>query len=202
MESSNIPNRFKITMIKKATLKAVSFLWLGSLTGAGFAFLTRVLLARELGKADFGIFAAALSTVTLLSPLAGFGVQGFWLKIFGQEGAHAVRWLPGSFRFVKLSTGFVVLTLCGWAMWGPHDPITSIILLILSLYIPGQLAIDLVSGKLQLEERYISLALWQLLPHLARMLLVGGVALVNSRLKINAVAYSYSAVAMVFFLPG
>ncbi len=88
--------------VRKA-LVAISLLWFGSLAGAGLAFITQVVLARELTPAGYGVFAAALATVALLAPLAGFGVQGFWLKAFGVEGWGAVRWLTQSFRFVITS---------------------------------------------------------------------------------------------------
>ncbi|MBW6519414.1 MAG: oligosaccharide flippase family protein [Desulfoarculaceae bacterium] len=77
--------------------------------GAGCAFLTQVLLARELGPAAFGAFAAALAMVVLVAPLAGFGVAGFWLKAFGQEGWQAVRWLRASLKYTLLNTLLVLV---------------------------------------------------------------------------------------------
>src|SRR5690606_6755812 len=50
-------------------LKALTLIWAGSLLGAACAFLTQVLLARSLGPVQYGIFAAALATATLLAPL-------------------------------------------------------------------------------------------------------------------------------------
>ncbi len=190
-------------MSKKRAVKVISLLWISSLLGAGCAFLTQVILARQLGPSDFGIFAAALAIITLLAPLAGFGIAGYWLKVFGQEGWYAIRWLPGSFRFTALSTLTVVLLLVGWAMLGPHDAFTSTVLLVLTFYIFGQLAIELVSGKLQLEERYLNLALWQFLPHFLRLFLV--VVLIYATtivLSVKIVAYAYAVVALVIFIVG
>ena len=185
---------------KKAAFKAVSYLWLGSIMGAGCAFLTQVILARGLGPEAFGIFAAALSTVTLLAPLAGFGIAQYWLKAFGQEGWRARRWLPGSFRFIGCSTATVLLLLLVWALWGPHDALSAAILVILSFHVLGQLSVELVSSKLQLEERYLNLAVWQAFPHVSRLLLVMVLAYAATNLiSAQSAAYSYAVVAGVFF---
>jgi O-antigen/teichoic acid export membrane protein len=187
-------------MSKKQAIKTISLLWLGSILGAGCAFLTQVLLARELGPAAFGVFAAALAMVVLISPLASFGVGSFWLKAFGQEGWQAVRWLPSSLKYTLITTFFVLATLFCWAMFGPHDAITRGLLMVLSVYLLGQVAVELVSAKLQLEERYLALALWQFLPHLLRLLLIAMLAFVLVKwLTLNSVAYIYAMVSVSVF---
>ena len=159
-------------MRKKQAAKTISLLWLGSILGGGCAFLTQVLLARELGPATYGLFAAALGMVTLVSPLASFGVGGFWLMVFGQEGWQAVRWLRGSFSFTAITIFLVLVALFSWAVLGPHDETTRGLLLLLSVYVLGQVAVELVSAKLQLEERYLALTMWQFLPNMLRLSLV------------------------------
>lgn len=186
---------------KAAAFRVISFLWLGSIIGAGCAFLTQVILARNLGPEAFGIFAAALSTVTLLTPLAGFGMGQYWLKAFGQEGWRAMRWLPGSFSFIAFSTAAVFLLLLVWALWGPHDVISAGILFVLSFHVLGQISVELVSAKLQLEERYFNLALWQVFPHVGRLFLVVVLAYAATDLfSAQYAAYSYAIVAAVFFV--
>lgn len=151
-------------------IKAITLLWIGSLLGAGFAFLTQMILARTLGPINYGSFAATVTFVTLLTPLAAFGVAPFWLRIFGEEGWVALRWLDSSFRFVAILTIITILMVLLWASIGPHTRDSRYLIYLLSIYILGQVAIELVSAKLQLEERYARLALWQLLPHLLRLL--------------------------------
>ena len=56
-------------------------------------FLTQTLLARELGPAAYGLFASSLVTVTMIAPLAGFGLTQFRLKVYGVEGWAAHRWI-------------------------------------------------------------------------------------------------------------
>lgn len=184
-------------MSRFLSIKIVSLLWLGSVLGAGCAFLTQVLLARGLGPAALGAFVAALGMVTMVAPLASFGVGSFWLKAFGQEGWQAVRWLRGSFKYA-LSTTFLVLTaLLVWAVLGPHDVATRGLLVVLSTYLLGQVAVELVSAKLQLEERYLSLALWQFLPHLLRLLLVSMLVLVMAKLMtLWSIAFAYALISL------
>ena len=182
---------------------AVSLLWFGSLVSAGLTFLTQVVLARELTSAGYGQFAAALATVTLLAPLTGFGVAGLWLKVFGAEGWGAVRWLLSSFRFVMLTTAMALLSLAAWAAWGPNDASMRQLLYLLLPVIVGHLFIQLVSCKLQLEERYRTLAVWQLLPNLARLLLVLMIVLIMvAPLSLNIVAVVYALVALATIIAG
>lgn len=159
-------------MGKLKAVKAISLLWIGSILGAGVAFLIQAILARKLGSESFGLFSSALTTVNLLVPLAGFGVAPFWLKVFGEEGWRAQRWWRGSFQFVVITTLAVLSMLIIWAIWGPHEKQVSILILSLTSYVLGQLSLELVGGKLQLEEKYISLAIWSFIPHLMRLVLV------------------------------
>lgn len=176
-------------------------LWVGSLAGAGLAFLTQVLLARTLGRNDYGAFSAALTSITLVAPLAGLGIAQYWLKAFGQEGWSAMRWLKPSFRFIASSALMLIAGTVVWALCAGHEPLTQNLLLILSLYGIGQLSVELVSSKLQLEERYLHLALWQFLPHFLRCLMVAIAALIVP-VTLSALYYGavFSLVAVVFCL--
>jgi O-antigen/teichoic acid export membrane protein len=184
-------------------IKSVSFLWMGSLLGSGSTFIIYMILARRLGVEQFGVFSSALSTITILSLFAGFGVSQSWLKHFGIEGWNALRWLPSSFRLVSISIAVVLLVLFVWAFFGPHDESTKNVLLVMSFFIIGQMVIELVSVKLQLEEKYLKLALWQLLPNLLRLIFIASVVFVFlSSLDVVDVAYIYAFIAIVFSFIG
>lgn len=159
-------------MVKGKAIKAVSFLWVGSLAGAGLGFLTQVIIARNLHTDDFGAFSSTLAAITLLIPLAGFGLPQFWLKVFGEEGWRAVRWLRKSLFFALLSTALIMCLIVLWAFIGEHSPATKVLFLMLLVFVLGQVAVEIISSKFQLEESYVTLAAWQLLPHLFRFSLV------------------------------
>ena len=190
-------------MGRKTAAKSILLLWVSALSGAGLAFCTQVIVARQMGPSHFGIFSAALATVTLLSPLASFGVAQFWLMVFGREGWGAMRWLKGSFRLLRLNTFLTVVLIIVWALLGPNDDQTKSIMIILSIVVLGQLVLELVGRKLQLEERFDHLALWQLLPHIMRLLPVAVLALLYpANVTPLAVGIIYGATSVILFLVG
>lgn len=153
-------------------LKAVSFLWLGSVAGAGFVFLCQVVLARSMSAGQFGLFVSTVATVTLLTPVAGFGIAQYWLKVFGEHGAKGRLWLPPSLKLVAISTsiclGLVALGVLGFT----ESRTEQLLLLILSVYLVGQVFMELLHSVLQIENRSLQLAVWHLLPGAARFTLV------------------------------
>lgn len=186
---------FKQLRAYKKSSTALIILFAATSLAALLNFGVQVMLARVLGPHQFGAFASALAMVTLVAPLAGFGLGGYWLKVFGKEGRAALRWLPGSFRFLSVSTLLVIAGLFVWALIGPHDKMTATLLMILATVVVGQMALELGSAKLQLEGRYTRLALWQLLPHLLRF--TGVMALV---LTAGAQAFNAPQAAGVFMV--
>ncbi|WP_082190371.1 lipopolysaccharide biosynthesis protein [Frateuria defendens] len=153
----------------RRALAAISMLWIATALGAGMAFLTQALLARELGPADFGLFTSSLATVTMIAPLAGFGLAQFWLKVYGAEGWAAGRWLRPSLRFITATTLLTLASVVLWALTGaPADAAST--LLLLSPVVLGVAAVALISSKLRLEERDHALALWQLTTPGSRLL--------------------------------
>ncbi len=190
-------------MLKQKAFNALALLWLGTLLGAGLAFLIQIILARKLGSEYFGMFSAVLAMVTLVTPLAGFGISQLWLKVFGQEGWNAQKWIKPSFDFVILSTSIVFISLYLWAFVGSHDQLTRSLFLIISFYILGQISVELVSSKLQLEERYLYLAVWQFLPHFMRFVLIAILLFgFNDWASIEEIAFVYAFVAIIFLLVG
>lgn len=190
-------------MSNTRSLKAVSLLWFGSMLGAGCAFFTQVILARVLGPTELGVFASILGVVMLLTSIASFGLSGFWLKIFGQEGWQALRWLSSSVFYAGITTALALFALLLWGVFGPHDGTEEKLFYILSFCLIGQVGLELVSARLQLEERYKYLAIWQLIPHLTRIILLFGLMLcVEQAVTVESVAYLYAVVSTFVFIIG
>lgn len=137
-------------------------LWVATLASAGMVFLTQMILARQLGPAAYGLFASSLAIVTMVAPLAGFGLSQFRLKAYGTEGWKAERWLRPTMRFSLATTLIAMAIVVVWALTFAPDAQTGKALLALLPVIPALLAIDLVGSKLRLEERYTSLSIWQI----------------------------------------
>lgn len=186
--------------MRKAVL-SIMMLCFGTLFSSGLAFLTQVIIARNLGPEQYGDFSSALTLVSLLVPLAGFGVSQWWLKQFGKEGNFAQRFIPVSMRFACFTTVLATMFVVIWALVGPHSNTYRNILYIISLYIAGQSVVELVSSRLQLEEAYFKLTFWQALPHFSRLALVFlYFYLFAGTVEASTVAMAFSAVALVLIV--
>lgn len=181
---------------------ALLLLTISTYSGAALTFLTQVLLARNLSSYDFGAFSAALTIITLVTPIAGFGVSTFWLKAFGEEGWQGLRWIKPSIRFTLLTMGLSVsITLC--VSFLLSDGLTSQILYILIFFIFGQVTVELTSSIYQLEERYKKLAIFQFLPHFIRCtLLLIAILFLDTQLTSYHAAIIYTATASLIILLG
>lgn len=178
----------------RTALGAISMLWVATALGAGMAFLTQALLAHELGPAFYGLFASSLAMVSMIAPLAGFGVSQFWLKVYGGEGWTANRWLRPSLQFLVASTVLTLLIIVGWAFTGaPAD--ARVTLLLLTPVVLATLTATLLGSKLRLEERHQALAVWQLISPGSR-LLVAAMLLVVPTLAVHFVAAGYGVVSL------
>lgn len=186
----------------RKTLKTIILLWFGSLSGAGFAFLTQIILARWLGISEFGAFSSVMATVSLVSPFAAFGVAQLWLKVFGLEGTQAIRWLKSCIKFTVISSLLVFFSLNVWGMVGDHDEITRQLICILSMFVFSQMLLELISSRFQLEGKYFNLAIWQFLPHFFRFFLILSSAFfLPTIFDVVFVGYIYAIVSviMIFF---
>lgn len=173
---------------------AISLLWLATALGAGMTFFTQALLARELGPAEYGLFTSSLAVVTMVAPLAGFGLAQFWLKVYGAEGWTADRWLRPSLRFLAVTTALTMLLIAGWAASGaPADAAATLIILL--PVVLGVLAASLIGTKLRLEERHGALAAWQLATPGSRLLVAIALLLVPT-LAGRFVASGYAVISL------
>ncbi|SIN36451.1 Membrane protein involved in the export of O-antigen and teichoic acid [Micromonospora cremea] len=159
------------------------------------AFLTQVLLARSLPKADFGAFMSVMSLVTLAGPLAIFGVAEFWLQRFGREGSRAFRWVRPSIALVAVTSGLLVVALVGWGLLDRHDAGTGDLRIGLAPIILSLVAMALSGSALQLQGAYGRLAALQLAPQVGRLLVA--VLTLSFGLSALMVALGYALVAAV-----
>ncbi len=177
----------------------VSMLGIATAAGAAMVFLTQALLAREMGPDAYGLFASSLATVTMIAPLAGFGLTQFHLKAYGVEGWGAQRWLKPSLDFITLTTLLAIAIVAGWALMGaPHDG-TRFSLLVLTPVILSVLAVNLVANKLRLENRFGPMALSRMVIPASRLLVAIGLLLVP-HLTNRFVAVSYGLISLLVAL--
>jgi O-antigen/teichoic acid export membrane protein len=159
---------------------------------------TQVFLARALSREHFGAVVTVMSLVTLVGPLALFGVAELWLQRFGREGPRAFRWVRPSLRLVGAGTAVLVVTLLLWGALDRRDPVLAAMRIALSLMIPAQVAMALAGSVLQLRGAYAALAILQLLPQSGRFLVAVAAWLLG--LSVFAVAASFAVVAALTVL--
>lgn len=183
----------------KFALTSLSFLWTGAFIGSGSTFLIYMILARKLGPNLFGIFSNVLAISLIFSLIAGFGISKTWLKLFGSEGWEGRRWIKSSLQFLALTLLSVILMILFLTSIDLNDSLTNELLLLMIFHILGYSLIELVSSKLQLEENYKELALWQLLPNLSRLIIItSGYYLLKLSLGITDVVLIYVFVGILF----
>lgn len=187
----------------KKNIKNISFLWIGSLLGSGSTFLIYIILARKLSTEEFGIFSSALSLLTIFILIGGFGISQFWLKVFGKEGWDAIRWIKPSLQFLFINILFISILISLWSIYGPHnDSYTQNILLIMILFVIGQIIIELVGVKFQLEEKYLKLSIWQLMPNILRLISIFITFEILNNIDIIDISIIYATVSIIFILIG
>ncbi|BCY01817.1 oligosaccharide flippase family protein [Stutzerimonas stutzeri] len=186
--------------IRKA-FRSLSVLWLGALAGAFFAFVTQAMLARALGAYEYGLFSAALATIAIVSPLAGFGVPGFWLRVFGEEGYKAFRWVQPSLLFIILTSSVLFILINIWASQSATTDASRHLVMILSFYIFGQAAVELSIAKAQLVGDYPKVAIWQAAPHFIRLFSIFFIScLLGGKVSGEYIAYCYSILSILIAL--
>jgi O-antigen/teichoic acid export membrane protein len=189
---------------KKDVFKALPFLIIfGATTLAALANVAvQFVLARTLGPNQFGAFCSSLAIVTLIAPLAAFGVGSWWLRVFGEEGYAAQRWVKPSIKFSALTSLAVITLLISWAFLGPHDSLIGPLTALLTGVVFSQVIIDLVSAKFQLEANHVGLAAWTMISHPLR--LVGLLLLVFHvpLLSLFHVAFLYLTISILITLIG
>ena len=178
--------------------KSISGLWIGSLAGSGSTFLVYMILSRNISLDQFGIFGSTIAIANMAIILSGFGISQLWLKIFGKEGWEGVRWISPSIILLMLTTSFSLALLFFWIRLGPHDDITQRVYSIFMFYIIGQVCIQFIYSKLQLEENYRLISVLNFLPNFLRLLLIIIVVYIfKKNIDLHIISYIFSLVGIL-----
>jgi O-antigen/teichoic acid export membrane protein len=153
----------------RAASSAVSALWLASMAAATAGLLSQLLLAPYLGPVDYGVLVTAIATVSLLAPLAGYGIGPAWLRLFGREGSAARRWVRPSLALLALNSLIFVLALTLYALLPFQEPLLRQSLLLLLPFALFTAWSELAGAVLQLEGQFTALALLRVAPALLRL---------------------------------
>jgi len=180
----------------------ITFLWISQLAVAGAAFLTQLLLARGLSVEQYGALAVALASVNLLTPVAGFGVGSYWLRVFGKEGWAAQRWICSTMKLAGFTSIVIVVAALIWAWSGVFSTDIRILMSLLAVTVIGQTVMNLGGAIFQLEDRYLALAIYSVVPHGLRLLVVGLAFVVGWSAFGVAIGYALATLVIVALYSG
>jgi O-antigen/teichoic acid export membrane protein len=146
----------------------------GSLGSSLLAFLTQLALTRSLGLADYGRLVALIAVINILQIFAGYGVGWFWLQLFGREGWAGFRWVGPTIRLLAIAAAAGTLLLGAYVFFGGAGSGSErgLVYGLATAVLLGQTLADTTGARLQLEERYLCLAVWQSVTQAGRFLAV------------------------------
>ena len=194
---------YKKQKLINSFIKPISILWAGSLLGALSAFIVQIFLARNLSLEEYGIFATAFITISTVASFANFGIHQLFLRIFGIEGRFAYRWVKPSYRLIIFGVLLTSILVAVWAIFGPHNFIFRLLLLIMIPLILSQSIFFMVTAKFQLEEKYLLLSFWTAIPHLLRVITVTVVFMYfNSYWNVYSIAYIFTLCSVIIVVVG
>lgn len=166
-----VSNALPVNGVRFISLGRVLLLLSGSVGSAALSFITQLLCARALNVADYGQLVALLAVANIVSVFSGYGVGWFWLQLFGREGEAAYRWVGPTIRLlsIALAIGAALIVIYVFAICRDLlNPLAVSLCLIMMLF--GQSLAETTAARLQLEERFSTLAVWQLLTQAGRFL--------------------------------
>ncbi|MGJ7917774.1 lipopolysaccharide biosynthesis protein [Massilia sp. LXY-6] len=173
----------------------ILMLLVGTAGNALIAFLTHLLLTRHLPVDGYGRVVAVTAAVTMLTPIASMCIGWFWLELYGREGDAAVRWGPGA-RMASLGA-FAISSAVLAAYIALQGSFTLAMFTCACMMLAGQSFSEARAVRLQLEERYMALGLWQALPQALRSIAVLVMLALSSGLSEQAAMMAYAFAAFV-----
>jgi O-antigen/teichoic acid export membrane protein len=153
----------------------ILWLWVGAAIGAIASYVVQFLVARSVGPAQFGLFSSALAFIGILVPIAGLGVSQWWLRVYAVEGWGALRWQSSSLGVLLFGSLLSGALLWAWSLLPSNSGQMVGLLRPLQFFLLGQVALEVVGAKFQLEARFGRMAFWQMILPVSR---VAGVCLV------------------------
>jgi len=150
-----------LSKIKNKNIIALLSLFVGTALTAIATLFTTIILAKYTTTEVFGNYSSILVTITTLTPLAGFGIAQYWLKLFGQHGSYGILWIKKSLIFISISTAFVFILLHIWFFLTLNSSYLIFVSTLLSFIIFKFVSTEIINSVLQIEEKYLFLAFWQ-----------------------------------------
>jgi len=191
--------------LRRKLFQGIAYTLLGLIAGKFLVFIFRVVVARYLGSADFGILSGAIAVVTLCGALSTLGMDmGIARFVAFHEKSSEGKGIRSTVIWAWTSvTGIGILWSIGVAIMAPqisrsiiHSEETLTILYVFAVSIPFVAATNLALGVIRgmKAARLLSLAT-DVMPNLGR--LIGAVIVIALGLGIIGIAFSNVSVRIL-----
>lgn len=176
--------------------RSISLIWMGSIINSISNFLILLLLTKILSANEYGLFTSSLSIVLIFSFIGGLGLSQSLLKIFAEEGVRGKRWINSSFKYLFITILSTILLLLLWIFLAPNDNQTKITLIILIIFMISQILLEIIHVKYQLEQSYMRLSFWQMIPSFIRLIVILLYFLFADEFKLYDITLIYAIVSI------
>lgn len=157
--------------------------------------MLQVYLSRTLGPAGYGEYSSVLAAVNLMATFVTFGSSGFLLRVFSQEGEVAYRWMRPTLKYIVMTV--VATTVCFLVM-AAYEGMGYANTFYMLCYLYSFAFIELFGVRKRLEGRFYSFGVWQLVPHITRLIVI--VLLISAFGDSVHIAYIGLCVSSVFIM--
>ena len=146
--------------------------WIASMLGAGIAFMTQLMVAKELGPTQFGAFATTLIKLSLVSTFSGSAASIFLIHVYSKEGTQAKRWLNGILKYLGATQCVGIIWIIATSWLSDEHLSTKIAILSLIPHMFGQITLDFIAVKNHMDADYTKIAIWSVFPAIIRLSLI------------------------------
>jgi O-antigen/teichoic acid export membrane protein len=184
---------------KRKSLATIIKLILAMGGGASFVFLNQLVLAKYLDVESYGLLSSSLAILNVLSPIAGYGIGGLWLRLSAKHVKVRPRTVKASLLIALASSliavfAAVFLVVFTKGFWSRE----AIVLFILIPVMFNQASLALMTSVAQSVRRFSDVGLAQIVPHIGRLFSGGlGAGLLSS---LYVTAWGYALTALLVFI--
>ncbi|MEN8992299.1 polysaccharide biosynthesis C-terminal domain-containing protein [Avibacterium paragallinarum] len=179
----------------KSVFQGTFIILICSLGAALIAFLTNMILVRNLSVGDYGFISSQITLLNLLSPCIALGLSTYWLKLFAKEGNEAYRWIKPSKQIIQINIILLLIFLIFYAYFNKETDFFDFMLL--STYCYALFSVEISVARSQIDRNYKAQALFQISPHIIRFVSFLFILFVFEQLSLKNTIYIYAFSSLI-----
>ncbi len=196
-------------ILKTKTISHISISTFGTLLNGILGALFFIILAKALGPSDFGLFAVAIATLTLISDIADSGINTGLINFISR---HLSSNTDQAYRFLKLGLEikiiiWLIILPIGWLLapflcqtiFQKQELINPIRVMMIG--VGGALLFSFATNALQALQKFWAWSFLNILSNGLRLILIGYLVLIG-RLSLPNVLWVYVGILFLGFFIG